>query len=294
MTDRYQLVPASYVFLLRGDGDQAEVLLQRRANTGVPGQPLGGRRGQSSRRGQEDPYTAAIREAREELAIRSTDTRPADGDAPHRTHPARRSTSEVDFFFACRRWSGTARRRDRLPKTAGLGCGSRSARCPSRRCRERRAGRRCDGGPPAICGFRMTGLLHGSTSCISIVTSGVVVGRVHGPVQHPKVDLQPVVVAAHASGAKLTVTRQEPLPELNGRGRAGEPSRTRTKCHLMWSSGTDAASRDHAAPPPAARSRAETVQPPCGEADSINRSTDSGARNDRPNRTAGSSPGTSR
>lgn len=104
-TERYRLVPAAYVLLLRGD----EVLLQHRQHTGfMDGHWAAGAAGHVE--AGESVYGAAVREAREELGII---VRPADLEpltAMHRSQGTGRSIDErVDFFFTVRQWQGEPR-----------------------------------------------------------------------------------------------------------------------------------------------------------------------------------------
>jgi 8-oxo-dGTP diphosphatase len=104
--ERFALVPSSYVFLLRGGARDGEVLLQRRQNTGF----MDGHWAASAA-GHVEPGEACtatvVREAREEIGIAL-----AVGDlqplcAVHRHQETDRPVDQrVDFFFACRRWSG--------------------------------------------------------------------------------------------------------------------------------------------------------------------------------------------
>lgn len=114
------VVPAAYVALLRPGARGEEVLLQLRANTGFrDGFWAVGAAGHVE--AGESVLAAAVREAREELAVEV-----AEGDleplcAMHRTQPTGLPVDQrVDFFFACRRWAGEPRRVE-LQKTADLG-----------------------------------------------------------------------------------------------------------------------------------------------------------------------------
>jgi 8-oxo-dGTP pyrophosphatase MutT (NUDIX family) len=104
--DRFALVPSSYVFLLRGGARDGEVLLQRRQNTGFMDGYWA-----ASAAGHVEPgeacTTTVVREVREEIGIAV-----AVGDleplcAVHRHQQSDRPVDQrVDFFYACRRWSG--------------------------------------------------------------------------------------------------------------------------------------------------------------------------------------------
>ncbi len=106
VTERFVLVPAAYVLLRRGD----EVLLQLRAGTGFrDGYWASGAAGHVE--AGESVFAAAVREAAEELGVRiaAADLEPV--TVVHRTQATGRAVDErVDFFFACRRWSGEPRR----------------------------------------------------------------------------------------------------------------------------------------------------------------------------------------
>ena len=107
VTDRFRVVPAAYVVLLREGGDgQAEVLLQLRHNTGYrDGHWACGAAGHVEL--GESAIEAALREAHEELGLTldAADLDPL--TAMHRTHGNGRPIDErVDFFFRCRRWHG--------------------------------------------------------------------------------------------------------------------------------------------------------------------------------------------
>jgi len=102
--DRFQVIPAAYVALRRGD----EVLLLLRANTGymdgfwaVPAGHV--EYGESA-------LTAAVREVREEVGV---EIAPADlipVTAMHRTGGNGEAIDErVDFFFTATRWTGEPR-----------------------------------------------------------------------------------------------------------------------------------------------------------------------------------------
>ncbi|MEJ8280921.1 NUDIX hydrolase [Pseudonocardia spirodelae] len=119
MSERYRVVPASYVLLLRGTGDGTEVLLQLRSNTGfMDGHWAAAAAGHVE--AGEDALAAAVREAREELdiAVDPADLVPL--TTVHRTGATGDPLDErVDFFFTCRRWAGEPRRAED-GRTAGL------------------------------------------------------------------------------------------------------------------------------------------------------------------------------
>jgi 8-oxo-dGTP diphosphatase len=104
--DRFTLVPASYVLLLRATPEGDEVLMQRRSNTGfMDGYWAASAAGHVER--GEACTAAAVREAHEELgiAVAAGDLEPL--CAVHRHQETDRPVDQrVDFFFACRLWSG--------------------------------------------------------------------------------------------------------------------------------------------------------------------------------------------
>lgn len=104
--DRFVVVPASYVFLMRGDGVDAEVLLQLRQNTGYMDDNWAAAAAGHVERG-ETAFDAAHREAGEEIAV---------GDlalefvtAMQRTRHDLPIDERIDFFFVARSWSGEPR-----------------------------------------------------------------------------------------------------------------------------------------------------------------------------------------
>jgi 8-oxo-dGTP diphosphatase len=99
--NRFQVVPAAYVILRRGD----EVLLLLRANTGWMDGHWAVPAGHVEQ--GESVFEAALREAEEEagVRIRPDDLRPL--CVMHRTVPEPTPIDErVDFFFTADRWSG--------------------------------------------------------------------------------------------------------------------------------------------------------------------------------------------
>jgi 8-oxo-dGTP diphosphatase len=102
---RFRVVPAAYVLLLRGD----EVLLQLRRGTGYMDEHWAAAAA-GHVEDDESVFAAACREAGEELGV---ELAPADLlplTTMHRTQRNHRPIDErVDFFFACRRWSGDPR-----------------------------------------------------------------------------------------------------------------------------------------------------------------------------------------
>lgn len=111
--DRYRVVPAAYVVLLRAGADGTdEVLLQLRTGTGYMDDHWAcGAAGHVE--AGESVLDAAVRETREELGL---DLSPADLrslTAMHRTGGTGLAIDErVDFFLACRRWTGEPSRRE--------------------------------------------------------------------------------------------------------------------------------------------------------------------------------------
>lgn len=106
MIDRFVVVPAAYVYLLREGGEGTEVLLQLRRGTGyMDGHWAAGAAGHVER-GETAPE-AAHREVREELGIELRDL--AFELTMHRTARATPVDERVDFFFSSRAWSGEPR-----------------------------------------------------------------------------------------------------------------------------------------------------------------------------------------
>ena len=104
--ERFVVVPAAYVFLLRDGVDGTEVLLQLRQGTGfMDGHWAAAAAGHVEK--GETAYDAARREAREEIDV---------GDlalefvtAMQRTRGGEPIDERIDFFFSSRSWSGTPR-----------------------------------------------------------------------------------------------------------------------------------------------------------------------------------------
>ena len=97
--DRFVVVPASYVFFLRGD----RVLLQLRRNTGFMDDHWAAAAAGHVERG-ETAYDAARREAAEEVGL--SDLELEFVTAMHRTRGGEPIDERIDFFFTCRSWSG--------------------------------------------------------------------------------------------------------------------------------------------------------------------------------------------
>ena len=106
MTDRFRVVPASYVFLLRPGASGDDVLLQLRANTGyMDGHWAAAAAGHVER--GETAYDAARREAREEIGVELGDL--SFVTAMQRTRHADPIDERIDFFFTARAWAGEPR-----------------------------------------------------------------------------------------------------------------------------------------------------------------------------------------
>ncbi|HEU5038647.1 MAG TPA: NUDIX domain-containing protein [Nocardioides sp.] len=103
---RFVVVPASYVFLLRGTGDDTEVLLQLRQNTGYMDDHWAAAAAGHVEKG-ETAYDAAGREALEEIGV--TDLDLSFVTAMQRTRGGEPIDERIDFFFTARSWSGTPR-----------------------------------------------------------------------------------------------------------------------------------------------------------------------------------------
>jgi len=103
---RFVVVPASYVFLLRGSGDDTEVLLQLRRNTGYMDDHWAAAAAGHVEKG-ETAYDAAHREALEEIGV--TDLDLTFVTAMQRTRGGEPIDERIDFFFTARSWSGDPR-----------------------------------------------------------------------------------------------------------------------------------------------------------------------------------------
>jgi 8-oxo-dGTP diphosphatase len=106
VTDRFRVVPASYVFLLRSGASGDEVLLQRRQGTGYMDDHWAAAAAGHVERG-ETAYDAAHREAREEIGV--DDLALEFVTSMQRTQHAEPIDERVDFFFTARSWRGTPR-----------------------------------------------------------------------------------------------------------------------------------------------------------------------------------------
>ncbi|MCW2866570.1 MAG: hypothetical protein JWR20_758 [Marmoricola sp.] len=100
--DRFQVVPAAYLVLVRDD----QVLLQRRHGTGYMDDLWACAAAGHVETG-ESVLAAAVREAREELGIEVAESDLEPITSLHRTGANGRAVDErVDWFFLCRTWSG--------------------------------------------------------------------------------------------------------------------------------------------------------------------------------------------
>ncbi|WP_156251539.1 NUDIX domain-containing protein [Pseudactinotalea terrae] len=106
MLDRFVVVPASYVYLLREGEGGTEVLLQLRRDTGYMDGFWAAAAAGHVERG-EDAFAAAAREAAEELGLADIDL--TFELTMHRTQGADPIDERVDFFFSARSWSGEPR-----------------------------------------------------------------------------------------------------------------------------------------------------------------------------------------
>jgi len=104
---RFQVVPAAYVLLRRRTDEGEQVLLQLRAGTGyMDGYWAAAAAGHVE--AGESVLDAAVREAAEELGVAIDPADLVALCAMHRTLAPHGPIDErVDFFFECRRWTGT-------------------------------------------------------------------------------------------------------------------------------------------------------------------------------------------
>ncbi|GAA4864122.1 NUDIX domain-containing protein [Pseudonocardia benzenivorans] len=109
VTDRFRLVPAAYVLLLRTGPRGEEVLLQLRRGTGfMDGHWAAAAAGHVEE--AESVTRAAVREAAEELGVVVDPADLVALTAMHRTRATGLPVDErVDFFFTCRAWRGEPR-----------------------------------------------------------------------------------------------------------------------------------------------------------------------------------------
>lgn len=103
--DRFQVVPAAYVFFRKGE----DVLLQLRDGTGfMDGHWAAAAAGHVEQ--NETVFDAACREAKEELGVTVLPDELRPLTAMHRTASGHAPVDErVDFFFECRSWVGEPR-----------------------------------------------------------------------------------------------------------------------------------------------------------------------------------------
>jgi 8-oxo-dGTP pyrophosphatase MutT (NUDIX family) len=103
VTDRFRVVPAAYVFLLRAGDEGDEVLLQLRQHTGYMDDHWAAAAAGHVERG-ETAYDAARREALEEIGVTGLDLEFV--TSMQRTQHADPIDERIDFFFTARAWSG--------------------------------------------------------------------------------------------------------------------------------------------------------------------------------------------
>ena len=108
MIDRFVVVPAAYVFLLRPAPTRSgrEVLLQLRQNTGFMDDHWAAAVAGHVERG-ESVFAAARREAAEEVGVDAVELVP--WCAMQRTGTGEPIDERVDYFFTATAWSGTPR-----------------------------------------------------------------------------------------------------------------------------------------------------------------------------------------
>jgi len=104
--ERFVVVPAAYVFLLRDGADGREVLLQLRQNTGFMDDHWAAAAAGHVEKG-ETAYDAARREAREEIDVGDLDL--SFVTTMQRTRGGEPIDERVDFFFTALSWSGQPR-----------------------------------------------------------------------------------------------------------------------------------------------------------------------------------------
>ena len=104
--ERFVVVPAAYVFLLRDGVGGPEVLLQLRQGTGYMDDHWAAAAAGHVEKG-ETAYDAARREAREEIDVGDLDLTFV--TAMQRTRGGEPIDERIDFFFTATSWSGTPR-----------------------------------------------------------------------------------------------------------------------------------------------------------------------------------------
>jgi 8-oxo-dGTP diphosphatase len=106
IADRFVVVPAAYVFLLRDGVAGTEVLLQLRQGTGYMDDHWAAAAAGHVEKG-ETAYDAARREAREEIDVEAVALEFV--TSMQRTRGGEPIDERIDFFFTARSWSGTPR-----------------------------------------------------------------------------------------------------------------------------------------------------------------------------------------
>lgn len=107
MTERFSVVPASYVLFLRSVDGEDQVLLQLRRGTGYMDEHWAAAAAGHVERG-ESVFDAARREATEELGVTDVEITPL--CAMHRTGATGDPIDErVDYFLRATSWSGEPR-----------------------------------------------------------------------------------------------------------------------------------------------------------------------------------------
>jgi len=104
--ERFVVVPAAYVFLLREGAGGPEVLLQLRQHTGYMDDHWAAAAAGHVEKG-ETAYDAARREAREEIDV--DDLELSFVTTMQRTRGGEPIDERVDFFFTARSWTGQPR-----------------------------------------------------------------------------------------------------------------------------------------------------------------------------------------
>ena len=105
MSERFALIPAAYVYLLRDTAAGTEVLLQLRGDTPYMSGHWAAAAGHVER-GETAPE-AARREVLEEIGVSDLDLRFV--TTMHRTARAEAIDERVDFFYTARAWAGEPR-----------------------------------------------------------------------------------------------------------------------------------------------------------------------------------------
>src|SRR3954452_3047154 len=106
MIDRFRVVPAAYVFLLRPGEHGDEVLLQLRQHTGYMDDHWAAAAAGHVEQG-ETAYDAAHREAQEELGVTDLDLTFVTSMQRHGSELP--IDQRIDFFFTARSWAGEPR-----------------------------------------------------------------------------------------------------------------------------------------------------------------------------------------